>query len=341
MNGGKPEGLLSVVVIGRNEGERLDRCLASVIATIPSALLAELVYVDSGSKDGSPQRAREAGARVIELVSEAPSAAMGRNAGWRTSKGEFVLFLDGDTVLRSGFVGRALEAMEIDRRLAAVWGHRREIHTERSVFNRILDLDWIYAPGFTDFCGGDALMRRAALAEVDGYDATLIAGEEPELCRRLRGHGWLVLHIDAPMTGHDLDMRHLHQYWKRSVRAGYAYAEVAQRFAGTVDPLWAAERRSNLVRGSCWFLSPLMALGVGLLFRTWIPLAFWVFLLLILALRSGWHARWKTPSVSTLFWYGIHSHLQQIPILVGQVQFTLNRRRGRMQRLIDYKNPQP
>ena len=57
-------------------------------------------------------------------------------------------------------------------KVAVVWGHRREIHPEQSIYNRVLDLDWIYAPGPTLFCGGDALFRRSVLTATNGFDAS-------------------------------------------------------------------------------------------------------------------------------------------------------------------------
>ena len=112
-------------------------------------------------------------------------------------------FCDADTVLDSRFVTDSLSHFD-DSRVAIVWGHRRETDTRSSLYNRVLDLDWIYAPGFTDFCGGDALMRRSVLASVGGFDEGLIAGEEPEMCRRIRSAGFQILHVDRPMTRHDL-----------------------------------------------------------------------------------------------------------------------------------------
>jgi len=221
-----------------------------------------------------------------------------------------------------------------------VWGHRREIHCERSLYNRVLDLDWVFAPGYTDYCGGDVLMRRAALERVDGYDAALIAGEEPELCRRLRAAGYRILHIDAPMTGHDLAMVRFSQYWKRALRAGHAYAEVAARFRHTPDPFWRPQQQQNLLRGGFWALSLLAAVGSSLWFRSLLPIALWTMLLLLLAARSAWLARWKSASAVTLFLYGIHSHLQQIPILAGQLQFALDARSGKRRKLIEYKREQ-
>jgi GT2 family glycosyltransferase len=114
----------------------------------------------------------------------------------------------------------ALKALEEQPDVAIVWGHRRERYPERTLFNRVLDLDWIYAPGITDFCGGDALMRREVLAKADGFSEDLIAGEEPELCQRIRAQGHTILHIDQPMTDHDLAMTRWQAYWKRALRAG-------------------------------------------------------------------------------------------------------------------------
>ena len=50
--------LVSVVIIGRNEGPRLSRCLASVRAADAQAFTLEILYVDSASSDDSVARAR-------------------------------------------------------------------------------------------------------------------------------------------------------------------------------------------------------------------------------------------------------------------------------------------
>lgn len=332
---------ISVVVIGRNEGMRLVRCLESV-AQIRSrypelAANLEVIYVDSSSSDGSPETAARLGASVIALKAERPTAALGRNAGWQQASGEYILFLDGDTILHSEFPARALDAMMADATLAAIWGHRREIHPEASIYNRILDLDWIFAPGIVEYCGGDVLMRRAALEATGGYDGTLIAGEEPELCRRMRALGYRILHIDAPMTGHDLEMRRFAQYWKRALRAGHAYAEVSHRFRRTGDPFWQAERTGNLRRGGFWILSLLAAAVLSAALRSVVPALAWFSILILLSLRSAWKAQWKSADPWTLILYGLHSHFQQIPICVGQMGFDLDPRKGRPRKLIEYK----
>lgn len=331
---------ISVVVIGRNEGQRLARCLESIRRTPGLDTSAtDLIYVDSNSKDGSPELAAAYGARVIVLSAKRTTAALGRNAGWRAAKGEFILFLDGDTILHPDFVSAAVAPMLQDHSIVAVWGHRREIHPEASIYNRILDLDWVYAPGIAEFCGGDVLMRRSALEEAGGYDAELIAGEEPELCRRMRARGCRILHIDHPMTGHDLQITRFSQYWKHAARAGHAFAEISARFRSSDDKFWDAERKRNLVRGSFWMSSLAVALIASLLAFSVIPFLAWLALLLLLSLRSAWKSRWKSKDLLALLLYGIHSHLQQIPICVGQIRYSLDQKRGNRRTLIEYKEP--
>jgi glycosyltransferase involved in cell wall biosynthesis len=331
-----PLPVLSVVVIGRNEGERLVRCLASVRAMLSPGGAVEVIYVDSASTDGSPQRAASYGATVLTVQPERPTAALGRNAGWRAASAPIILFLDGDTVLHPRFVVDSLLEFT-DPHVAVVWGHRRELYPERSIYNRVLDLDWIYPPGPSDFCGGDALMRRSVLEAVGGFDETLIAGEEPELCRRMRAKGYTILHVDRPMTGHDLAITRWAQYWRRAVRAGYAYAAVASRFRGTPLPLWEHEVRHNLLHGGGLLLGLLLGVSAALVTASLLPVIAFCLALLFLTLRTAVKVRWKSSHFATRLLYGVHSHLQHLPIFVGQVGFWRDQRTGRKRGLIEYK----
>jgi glycosyltransferase involved in cell wall biosynthesis len=335
-----PVTVISVVVIGRNEGERLEHCLRSVQAADTGGNAIELIYVDSDSTDGSPERARALGARVLRVQPTRPSAAIGRNAGWRAATGSQVLFLDGDTLLEPDFLPAALREIETSPEIAVVWGHRREIAPSASLYNRVLDLDWIYPPGDTEFCGGDALFRRAVLERSGGFDDTLIAGEEPELCARLRAMGCRIRHIDVPMTGHDLAIRHWRQYWRRAERAGHAYAEVSARFANTTSPLWSRESRRNLWHGG---LVASGLAGVPLAVLAGMPGLAMMGVAAAAGIvgRSAWRARWKGSDPGTLLAYALHSHLQQVPILWGQLAWRRARRRGRVRGLIEYKAPRP
>jgi cellulose synthase/poly-beta-1,6-N-acetylglucosamine synthase-like glycosyltransferase len=335
--------LLSVVVIGRNEGARLGQCLESVLTmNIPPESVQQLIYVDSSSTDNSVGVAESHGAVTVVVNAKRPCAAKARNAGWRTAASQFVMFLDGDTILDPDFVGRALASFN-DPAVAVVYGKRREIFPEQSIYTRVLDLDWASSspPGESKYCGGDAIFRRSVLEETGGFDDELIAGEEPELCWRIRALGRKVIMLDIPMTGHDLAITRWRQYWKRSVRTGYAYAEIAERFRQTTDPLWRAEQVRNVIQGAGYSILMLCGLGFGLLnWSLWPPvLAFGA--LTILALRTGLLNRRRSSSPGLLIAYGVHSHLQQIPVFVGQIQYWLGRFRGRGRTLIEYRKSTP
>ena len=327
---------LSVVIIGRNEGERLKRCILSAQA-IQGWKPNEILYVDSGSTDGSLELAAALGATVLPLPPGAFTAARARNLGWRHASGELVLFLDGDTILNAAFPLAALVKLQEDELNAAVWGHRREVNPCLSLYVRILDLDWVYPPGETLFFGGDVLVRRSALEAVSGFDETLIAGEEPEMCRRMRKLLWRIQHVDVPMTMHDLAITRFSQYWRRSQRAGFAYAAVSARFRDTSDPFWDDEASRNRQRGIFWLCSPILLLILSVALLSPWPFLLWVVFLFAMAARTARQYRWKPARWQTLFVYGLHSHLQQIPIFFGQLQFLRNRDKA----LMEYKDVTP
>ena len=328
---------LAVVVIGRNEGKRLVACFESIRASNGLPESAELIYVDSNSTDGSPERAEACGAKVLVVGAGKLSAARARNLGWRAATAPIVLFLDGDTILHPDFVARGMKEFE-NQQVAVVWGHRREIRPEASIYNRILDLDWIFPAGLTAYCGGDALVRRASLERANGFNPDLIAGEEPDLCRRMRAAGDQILHIDVPMTGHDISMFHFSQYWRRAVRTGHAYAEIADRYRTSPDPFWSKEARANILRGSFYALAGIGVFAAAILAGSLLPLFAGLLGFAILSVRTALKSKWKGVSWNTLLLFGIHSHVQQVPVLQGQIQYKLGRWRKQESELIEYKD---
>ncbi len=218
-------GALGVVAIGRNEGERLVRCLASIGRAVP------VVYVDSASTDGSVAAAQAAGATVLPLDMARPfTAARARAEGVERLRAtlpdaELVMFVDGDCELEPGWLATASSFLAAHPEVAAVCGRRRERFPDASLYNHVADWEWDTPVGEAAACGGDALMRLAAYEAVGGFDATIIAGEEPELCSRLRDAGWRIMRIDAPMTIHDAAMLRFGQWWRRAIRGGFGYAQ--------------------------------------------------------------------------------------------------------------------
>jgi glycosyltransferase involved in cell wall biosynthesis/GT2 family glycosyltransferase len=243
---------IGAVVIGRNEGERLVACLAALAARD----LVHVVYVDSGSTDGSAEAAAERGAAVVHLdTTRGFTAARARNAGVRELRRlapdvAHVLFVDGDCTLEDGFLELAARKLEQEPQLAAVCGRRRERFPDASVYNRLCDMEWDTPIGTAEACGGDVLMRVHALVEAGGFDDDFIAGEEPELCHRLRRRGWRIERVDAPMTVHDADLHRFGAWWKRMKRGGYAAAANVDRHGvGGVRHMTAIVRSAVLHAG--------------------------------------------------------------------------------------------
>jgi GT2 family glycosyltransferase len=319
---------VGAVVIGRNEGARLVACLASLRGRV-----GRLVYVDSGSTDGSVLAARDAGALVVELDLARPfTAARARNAGLAVLAAEdppaYVQFVDGDCVLRDGWIETARAFLDVRPRAAVACGRRRERFPLASIYNRLCDWEWDTPVGPARACGGDALMRLEPLRTVGGFREGLIAGEEPELCLRLRRAGWEVWRLDAEMTWHDVAITRFGQWWRRARRAGHAFAEGAALHGAGPERHWVPETR----RALAWGLGlPLLALGLG----GFAPAGLLVLLaypaqVLRLAVRSG---PWRRASWERAFFLT----LGRFPEMLGVLGFGLGRVFGRRAGLIEYK----
>jgi GT2 family glycosyltransferase len=219
---------VGIVIIGRNEGQRLIGCLDSL--SLLNIDFKHIVYVDSGSNDGSQAVAEKFGAICLHLDMTLPfSAARARNEGWRYlaqhhSDIEFIQFIDGDCLLQPSWLPAALQHLLNTPKVAIVCGRRRELYPKKSIYNQFCDDEWGTPIGPALACGGDALMRLAALQDVNGYTDYFIAGEEPELCYRMRQLNWQIFRLDEEMTLHDANITHFKQWWKRANRAGFAFA---------------------------------------------------------------------------------------------------------------------
>jgi GT2 family glycosyltransferase len=251
---------VGVVAIGRNEGERLIACLASIKSETNN-----VVYVDSGSTDGSAAAAERLGAFVINLDLNLPfTAARARNEGFRALKAlkpdiRFAQFIDGDCILAQGWLDAAIAFMKQRKDVAVVSGRLRERYPTASLYNQLCDFEWDTPIGEALACGGNALMRVEAFEPAGGFKPQMIGGEEPELCLRLRERGWKIWRLDAQMGLHDAAMTRFSQWWVRSVRSGYAMAEVSQLHSTSPLRIWRREMASSLFWGG--FLPIVICVG--------------------------------------------------------------------------------
>lgn len=255
----------AAVVIGRNEGERLLRCLESL-----KGHADPIVYVDSGSADGSVAVARAAGAEVVELDMSIPfTAARARNAGLERLKALFksgyVQVIDGDCELCEGWIETAVTFLQAHPEVAMVAGRLRERCAGASVWNQLADAEWNTPPGETEAVGGIAVLRRTAIDAVGGYRADLIAGEEPELCLRLRRAGWTIWRLEGEMALHDIAMTRFSQWWRRTRRHGHAVAEGAALHGAGPERYCVREQR----RALAWGLGVPLAALLGTFVTPW------------------------------------------------------------------------
>jgi glycosyltransferase involved in cell wall biosynthesis len=346
--------LAAIVVIGRNEGERLRRCLAAALRQSSA-----VVYVDSGSNDGSPMLARSLGVDVVELDSTAPyTAARARNAGFQFLLGRMavdavqpavgavqpavgavqpavgaVQFVDGDCELAEGWLQIAEAELARRPELAAVCGRRRERFPDASIFNRLCDLEWDTPSGDVASFGGDVLVRVAAFRMAGGFRPELIAGEEPELSVRLRRKGWKIVRLAAEMTLHDSNMVRFGQWWRRTLRSGHAYAEGAWLHGLEAEHHWLRKSLSIWFWGVAW---PLLAAWVAWVWSlgALAMLAAYPALLLKIYFRMRRIGRGRRDALL----YSAFCVLGKFPQALGQIRYHAGKLARRRSGLIEYKS---
>jgi GT2 family glycosyltransferase len=323
---------VGVVVIGRNEGERLMRCLDALGRAGVDA--GSIVYVDSGSSDGSVERVRSRGVDAIAI--EPPfTAAKGRNAGVDHLLGKHagwfaIQFVDGDCEYFPAWIDVASKALRADPSIAAVTGVQHERRPEATIYNLLCDVEWTGVVGEIDTFAGNVMVRVRALRDTEAatgrlYDPDLIAGEDPEFSIRVRKTtGLRIVRIDEPICLHDVDMTRLSQWWKRNVRAGHAYAQVSRMHGEAPLRFWKRETRSN------WLWGAALPLAAA-------PLVPPAYVTLFWRIYRGARARGLEPHAARV--YAFFTAAGKVPQALGQAKYWWNQLRGVKSRIIEYKTP--
>ena len=239
--------------------------------------------------------------------------------------------------------------LEDQPRAAVVFGLRRERFPERSIYNRMADIEWNMpmawgtSDGTAQACGGDAMIRAEAFRSVGGYNPSVPAGEEPELCRRLQRAGWMVVRVDANMTWHDAAMLRFRQWARRQFRTGYGGLDFTTRFGRGGDNPFRSQIRSARIWGLGWPLALLVgAAGAGMLGG---PIACSSAAGLIALAPCVQAARiaarnWSRAGGSRgALTYGMLTVVGKGFQMAGQLLYTRDRLVGRHARLIEYNSP--
>lgn len=332
-----PEGdRLGAVVIGRNEGDRLQRCLRSILAEVPAS---RVVYVDSGSSDESVATARALGVWVHQLDPARPfSAARARNEGFERLLGSVdcidrVQFVDGDCEVLPGWFAEASRRLAERPELAAVCGRTVERERDASIYNRLCDIEFDVPAGEANATGGIFLMRASAYRDVGGMREDVVAGEEPEMGLRLRRAGWRIERLAREMVLHDSAMTRFSQWWRRAVRSGVGYALGAHLHGGSPDRFCVREVRRIWIWG---LLIPLLALALA--WPTWgLSVVAYLLLLAMQWTRIVWRSRRRGLSVADAMAYAASCVVAKFAGMVGVLRFRLDLARGRATGIVEYK----
>lgn len=319
---------IGIVVIGRNEGTRLIKCLYSLLkAKVP------VVYVDSQSSDNSVAEAEALNVITIILDSSKPlNAARARNEGFTKliqdyPDIQYVHFIDADCELTDNWLSYAIAALDKQEQTAVVCGRLHEKYRNQSIYMRLCDMDWYRKPGLIDACGGIATYRRNVFEQLNGFNETLIAGEEPDLCRRIREHGWNIWCLAENMGTHDSAMVHFSQWWVRTVRCGYAYA--------LANELGDANKQLTSI---CFWggFFPLLIIASLIPTNNYGLLAFFAYPLQILKIFLKYNVKFDLSRYDRIL-YAVFCMLAKFPQFMGLLSFYGNKWRGNNSSIIEYK----
>ncbi|OQK17038.1 glycosyl transferase [Methyloprofundus sedimenti] len=320
---------IGAVVIGRNEGQRLVTCLQSLVNS-----LDYIVYVDSGSNDSSLHEAESLGVATISLNMSIPfTAARARNEGAQYLLSNFVeldyiQFIDSDCEIQPEWIVTAAHFLDEHADYAVACGRRRERFPEQSIYNQLCDIEWNTPVGDAFACGGDALIRVEAYKQVNGYRDDLIAGEEPEMCFRLRAKDWKIKRLDAEMTLHDAAMIKFSQWWKRTTRTGYAFTLGSSIHGKSEERYWVKETQRIMLWG--------LFLPVFIVVLAFVnPLFLFLYLIYFVQIvRVGL----KRRDLGTIkFKWAASVVLGKIPEAIGLINCLLDRLRNITPNIIEYK----
>jgi GT2 family glycosyltransferase len=213
--------LASVIIVSYNGKDQVRACLASVLATLPAN--CEVIVVDNASVDGSPDMVAGSFPSVRLIRSETNTGfGCANNLGVTHAKGEFVVFVNPDTVAKAGWLDPLLTMLQQDANAGLVTGKLlrpdsrintcgNDIHLtgltlcrglgdESIAYNRVEEVNAISGALFAT--------RRQLFEHIGGFDeAMFLYMEDTDLSWRIRLAGWRCLFTPASVVVHDYELR--------------------------------------------------------------------------------------------------------------------------------------
>lgn len=227
----------SVLVCTHNRAALLDGCLASILAD-RSQVAREVVVVDNGSSDATPDIVRALGSEArypVRYIAEPRvGTAYARNAAVRHARGELLLFADADVLVCDGWADALVAGFDdegvavVSGRILPAWpfpppawldGEQTAVLNPRDFGDKSRPL----GPDECHCIGAANLGVRANLvkAQTAPFDPRLgprgrirMGGEETHLINKLRAVGAVVYRADA-VVQHRIEPERVDLEWVR------------------------------------------------------------------------------------------------------------------------------
>lgn len=229
---------VSMVVIGYNEADNLDRTFSAINKMDYPKGKLELIYVDSGSNDGSREIAKKYTDKIF-IEDAWPTAARNRNRGLMESSNDIVHFIDGDIEIAPAYLAYAVKLI-MEGKADGVFGKLEERNIND--FGKILLHDYSNRKtGYIDAPGAGGTFRRAALVQAGGWDERIPRGEETEIGHRLHQHGFKIWFTEEKMGIHDFGVNTLFDFLKKQIADGVSYGRISNIPSG--EPFYTGARR--------------------------------------------------------------------------------------------------
>ena len=211
--------MLSFIVIGRNEGWKLNKCLTSIFETIEyNKLDAEVIYVDTKSTDGSIELAKTFQKVKVFLITGECNAAIARNIGAKESRGDILFFIDGDMEINKKFLPFAIINNQL--KYDCVTGHLDDYLYDYNdnflgVKNRTYTKLIPTKEQVLKTNGGIFLIKKTAWKTVGGMRTKYKVNEDIDLTMRLAKKGIKTIRLPLFIAKHyTVDYRNEKRMWQ-------------------------------------------------------------------------------------------------------------------------------
>lgn len=298
--------MISFIIIGRNEGEKLRWCVQSVKNVIKQNNLPEyeIIYVDSKSTDDSIKKVKQFEDVKIIVITGEYNAAIGRNIGYQESNGEYLFFIDGD--------------MELLDFYSAIFdsNHQLKYHfVSGDILNYLYDSKGKYLgqeyyfknklsrDSLISRIGGLFCIKRKLWEMIGGMNTKYRRSQDLDFGLRLAKQGIKLLRKkETFVIHHTIGYSEKNRLFKILLNGDFLYKGLLYR-----DHLFNRHIFTMLLRWDYTFLLLLAGIGSALVFKSFVPLLLYIVCVLI---RASFRSLGKINAIMREFLLILFSDVQ-------------------------------